>query len=52
MAKQTTQELEQELKSLIENYNQAAQVQENCKTKIIAVQAVIADRKEEKDDTD
>ena len=51
MAKKTTQELETELQTLIANYNEAINVQQNCKTRIIAVQAVLEDRKEE-DDTD
>ena len=51
MAKKTTQELETELQTLIASYNEAINVQQNCKTRIIAVQAVLEDRKEE-DDTD
>ena len=47
MAKKTTQELETELKTLVANYNEAINVQQNCKTRIIAVQAVLEDRKEE-----
>ena len=52
MAKKTTQELETELQTLIASYNEAINVQQNCKTRIIAVQAVLEDRKEEEDDTD
>ena len=38
-------ELETELKTMQDNYNQAAQVMENCKVRIIAIQASIAERK-------
>lgn len=51
MAKKTTEELTKELETLVKNYNEAVNVQQNCKIKIIAVQAVLEDRKEE-DDTD
>lgn len=37
--------LETELKTMQDNYNQAAQVMENCKVRIIAIQASIAERK-------
>ena len=38
-------ELETELKTMQDNYNQAAQVMENCKVRIIAIQASIGERK-------
>ena len=38
-------ELETELKTMQDNYNQALQVMENCKVRIIAMQASIAERK-------
>ena len=38
-------ELETELKTMQDNYNQAAQVMDNCKVRIIAIQASIAERK-------
>ena len=38
-------ELETELKTMQDNYNQALQVMENCKVRIIAIQASIAERK-------
>ena len=38
-------DLETELKTMQDNYNQASQVMENCKVRIIAIQASIAERK-------
>ena len=38
-------ELETELKTMQDNYNQAAQVMKNCEVRIIAIQASIAERK-------
>ena len=38
-------ELETELKTMEDNYNQALKVMENCKVRIIAIQASIAERK-------
>ena len=52
MTKKTTQELETELQTLVQNYNEAIKVQENCKTRIIAVQAVLEDRKEVEEDAE
>tara|TARA_Y100000401_G_scaffold112025_1_gene110944 strand:- start:2114 stop:2311 length:198 start_codon:yes stop_codon:yes gene_type:complete len=44
-AQERITELETELKTMQDNYNQAAQVMENCKVRIIAIQASIAERK-------
>ena len=44
-AQERITELETELKTIQDNYNQAAQVMENCKVRIIAIQASIAERK-------
>tara|TARA_R100001510_G_scaffold39981_1_gene36400 strand:+ start:475 stop:672 length:198 start_codon:yes stop_codon:yes gene_type:complete len=38
-------ELETELKTMQDNYNQALQVMKNCEVRIIAIQASIAERK-------
>ena len=38
-------ELETELKTMEDNYNQALKVMENCKVRIIAIQGSIAERK-------
>ena len=38
-------ELDTELKTMQDNYNQAAQVMKNCEVRIIAIQASIAERK-------
>ena len=47
MARKTTEELQQELKTLQENYKEAVQVQKNCENRPIAVNAILADRAEE-----
>jgi len=47
MARKTTEELQQELKTLQENYKEAVQVQKNCENRAIAVNAILADRAEE-----
>ena len=44
-AQERITELETELKTMQDNYNQAAQVMENCIVRIIAIQASIAERK-------
>ena len=44
-AQERITELETELKTMQDNYNQAAQVMENCKVRIFAIQASIAERK-------
>jgi len=44
-AQERITELETELKTMQDNYNQAAQVMENCKVRIIAIQASITERK-------
>jgi len=50
MTKPTNEELEQELKTLETNYRQAIQVQENCKNRFIAINAILADRKKEEEE--
>ena len=41
---QTTEQLKQHLKELVDNYNKAVDTQKQCKEKIIAINAVIQDR--------
>ena len=41
---ETTEELKQKLKQLVDTYNKAVDTQKQCKEKIIAVSAVIQDR--------
>ena len=41
---QTTDQLKQHLKELVDNYNKAVDTQKQCKEKIIAIHAVIQDR--------
>jgi len=50
MTKPSTEQLKQTLQELVKQYNEAIQVQNQCKEQIIAVQAVIQDR--EDGDTD
>ena len=47
MARKTTEELKQELETLQKNYQEAVQVQRNCQERVIAINAVLADRAEE-----
>ena len=46
MTKSSTEQLKETLQQLVKQYNEAIQVQNNCKEQIIAVQAVIADRED------
>ena len=51
--KPSTEELKETLQQLINQHNEALQVQQNCKEQIIAVQAVIQDREDgDTNDTD
>lgn len=50
MTKPTNEELEQELETLQTNYQEALQVQKNCENRAIAINAILADRKEEEED--
>ena len=47
MARKTTEELKEELKTLEKNYQEAAQVQKNIQERAIAINAILADRIEE-----
>jgi len=44
--KPSTEQLKENLQQLINQHNEALQVQQNCKEQIIAVQAVIEDRED------
>ena len=44
--KPSTEQLKENLQKLVNQYNEAIQVQNNCKEQIIAVQAVIQDRED------
>ena len=46
MTKPSTEQLKETLQQLIQQHNEAVQVQNNCKEQIIAVQAVIQDRED------
>jgi len=51
--KPSTEQLKENLQQLINQHNEALQVQQNCKEQIIAVQAVIQDREDgDTNDTD
>ena len=46
MTKPSTEQLKETLQQLVQQHNEAIQVQQNCKEQIIAVQAVIHDRED------
>ena len=48
----STETLKEQLQELYKKYNEALQVQNQCKDQIIAVQAVIADREDGDTETD
>ena len=51
--KPSTEQLKETLQQLIKQHNEAVQVQQNCKERIIATQAVIQDREDgDTNDTD
>ena len=49
MAKPTNEELQSQLEKAVEDHNTAIQVQNECKAKIIALRAVLADRAPEEE---
>lgn len=48
MSRKTDEELREELKSLQNSFDQAAQVQRNCQERAIAINAILEDRTEAK----
>ena len=53
MTKPSTEQLKETLQQLVKQHNEALQVQNNCKERIIAIQAVIQDREDgDTNDTD
>ena len=46
MTKPSTEKLKENLQDLVNKYNEALQIQAQCKEQIIAVQAVIKDRED------
>ena len=53
MTKPSTEELKETLQELVTKHNEAVQVQNQCKERIIAIQAVIQDREDgDTNDTD
>ena len=46
MTKPSTEKLKETLQQLVQQYNEAIQVQQNCKEQIIAIRAVIQDRED------
>jgi len=53
MTKPSTEQLKETLQQLVKQHNEAVQVQQNCKERIIATQAVIQDREDgDTNDTD
>jgi len=51
MARQTTEKLQEELKTLQKNYEEAVQVQKNIQNRAVAINAILADRAEEEETT-
>ena len=49
MARQTTEELQEELKTLQTNFEEAVQVQKNIQNRAVAINAILADRAEEEE---
>ncbi len=49
MARQTTEELQEELKTLQANFEEAVKVQKNIQDRAIAINAILADRAEEEE---
>ena len=47
MARKTTEELQEELKTLQKNYEEAVKVQKNIQDRAVAINAILADRAEE-----
>ena len=47
MARKTTEEVQEELKTLQKNYEEAVQVQKNIQDRAVAINAILADRAEE-----
>ena len=53
MTKPSTEQLKETLQQLVKQHNEALQVQNNCKERIIGIQAVIQDREDgDTNDTD
>ena len=46
MTKPSTEKLKETLQQLVKQYNEAIQIQQNCKEQIIGIQAVIQDRED------
>ena len=46
MTKPSTEQLKETLQQLVQQHNEAVQVQNNCKEQIIAVRAIIQDRED------
>ena len=46
MAKPSTEQLKEQLKQLVEEYNKSIDIQQKCKEAIIATQAVLKDRED------
>ena len=49
MAPKTTEELQEELKTLQTNFEEAVKVQKNIQDRAIAINAILADRAEEEE---
>jgi len=47
MPRKTTEELKQELLTLQKSFDEAVQVQKNCQTRAVQINAILTDRAEE-----
>tara|TARA_R100001440_G_scaffold5450_1_gene11631 strand:- start:96 stop:272 length:177 start_codon:yes stop_codon:yes gene_type:complete len=47
MPRKTIEELQKELQTLQQNFDEAVKVQKNCQDRAIAINAILADRAEE-----
>ena len=51
MTRPSTEQLKEQLKQLVEEYNKSIDIQQKCKEAIIATQAVLKDREDGDTDT-
>ena len=47
MSKPTTEELQAELQEVVKRHNDAIEIQNQCKTRFIEIQAILKDRQED-----
>ena len=52
MTKPTDQELQAELQEVVKKHNDAVEIQNQCKTRVTEIQAILKDRQEESNNED